>query len=169
MYIQLLDNVNIHPQAPFVIHWKWLKILFFVLQNIYWNESNRGPPRWSWDWSTSFLRRGWKSWDCSPWRRLRGNLIIFLKCLRGECIENRDVLLPVASSDTIRGSWHQVEYRKFHLNIRKHFYQRAYRVSSLKIFKCHLDMGLGSLLWVSLGSRGWPRWTSGVLCHLMIL
>ena len=35
----------------------------------YWRESNKGPPRWWRDWSTSPVRRGWESWDCSAWRR----------------------------------------------------------------------------------------------------
>lgn len=28
----------------------------------FWRQSNEGPPRWSKDWSTPNMRRGWESW-----------------------------------------------------------------------------------------------------------
>lgn len=33
-----------------------------------WKEFSGGPLRWSKDWSTPPMRRGWESWDCSAWR-----------------------------------------------------------------------------------------------------
>lgn len=41
--------------------------------------------------------------------------------------------------------------------------QRGGGVTSLEIFRCDMDMGLGTLFWVSLLVRGWSRWTQSAL------
>lgn len=41
--------------------------------------------------------------------------------------------------------------------------QRGCAISSLDIFKSHVDVVLGTLLWESLLGRGWSRWTQRAL------
>ena len=41
----------------------------------YWRESSGGLRGWWGDWSICPMRKGWGSWACSAWRRLRGDLI----------------------------------------------------------------------------------------------
>ena len=70
-----------------------------------------------------------------------------------------------------RGSGHELEHRRFCLNTRKYFsavhiFQRGCGVSSLQIFKSHLDVSLGSLLWVSLLEQGLEQMDSEVPANL---
>jgi len=44
----------------------------------YWWESSGGLRGWWGDWSISPMRKGWGSWACLAWRRLRGDLLSFL-------------------------------------------------------------------------------------------
>jgi len=46
---------------------------------------------------------------------------------------------------------------------------RGCGVPSLETFSSHLDMGLGTLLWASLLSRGWGKWSQRVLPASVVL
>lgn len=84
-------------------------------------KSSRGMQRQLGDWSISLLRKGWKSWECSAWRRLRGNLMSAYKCLKDRCqVYGARFFLAVPSGGA-RGTGHKVEYGKFHLNMRRNF------------------------------------------------
>ena len=88
-------------------------------------------------------------------------------------------------SDRIRGDRHKLKHRWFPLNIRKHFSNvmvtnqwnrlsiEAVMFPSLKILESHLDMVLGSLLWMALPEKGsrtrWPREVPSSLNHSVIL
>jgi len=73
-------------------------------------------------------------------------------------------------NDRTRGSGHELKHIKFCLKSREHFFtvrvnKHWHRLSrevvespSLEIFKSHLDMVLGSWLWVALLEQGdWTR------------
>jgi len=76
----------------------------------------------------------------------------------------------VVPSDRTRDNGHKLQYRRFHPNIRKHFFtvrvtEHWHRLPtevtaspSLEIFKSHLNMVLGKQLEVALlEQRGWTR------------
>lgn len=79
-------------------------------------------------------------------------------------------------SDRTKGNDHKPEHRRCHLNIRKHFFtvwvarhwqklpKKAVESPTLKIFKSHLEIALGSLVWVSLleqrGHENQELWAS---------
>ena len=118
-------------------------------------------------------------------RRLRGDLINVYKYLKGGCKEDGARLFPVVSSDRTRGSRHQLKDRRFHLNIKKHFFtvrvtghwhklrKKVVESLSLEILKKCLSMVLGNWLQVALLEQGvWTRWPPEVpsnLNHSVIL
>jgi len=61
-------------------------------------------PRWWRDWSTSPVKRGLMSWDCSACRRLRSDIKNVSKYLKGENSEDKMKLSLVMSSARTRGS-----------------------------------------------------------------
>ena len=80
------------------------------------------------------------------------------KYLKGGCKEDRGKLFSGMLSDRTRNNGHKLKYRKFHLNIKKHFFtvrmtEHWYRLPrevvespSLGIFKSYLDIALGNQL-----------------------
>uniref|UniRef100_A0A8V0XKA3 Methionine aminopeptidase n=1 Tax=Gallus gallus TaxID=9031 RepID=A0A8V0XKA3_CHICK len=71
------------------------------------------------------------------------------------------------SQECFKGSWatHKLLHKKATLlcfagdGALWHRLLRGCGVSSLEMCKSHLDVVLGTLLWVALWSRGWSRWT----------
>ena len=64
----------------------------------YWRQSSEGPWRWLRDRSTSFMRKGWESWDRSAWRResfllWRKVTPVYSGCLTLTTSENKDMYI----------------------------------------------------------------------------
>lgn len=73
----------------------------------YWREFNKGPQRWLRDQSISHMRKGCESWDSSAWGRLRKDLVIGYKNLKGGCKEDVARLFSVVSCN--KKQWTQTE------------------------------------------------------------
>ncbi|PKU45747.1 hypothetical protein llap_3957 [Limosa lapponica baueri] len=91
-------------------------------------------------------------------RRLRGDLINAYKYLKGGSQEDWAGLFSVVPSDRTRRNWHKLEYKKFHLNMRRNFFtlrvaehwnrlpSEVVESTSLETFKICLDKFLCNLL-----------------------
>lgn len=88
----------------------------------YWREFSEGPWTRLGKWSIWHMRRWWKSWDCLASRRLRKIIISVYKFLMGRNDTHGARLFSFLPSDRTRGNRHKLKYRKFHLNIRLHFF-----------------------------------------------
>lgn len=60
------------------------------------NKCRGGPPGW-WGWSTCPMRRGWRSWAGSRWRRIGFGAVSPAQCLKGETQTSR-LLSPQSHS-----------------------------------------------------------------------
>lgn len=63
----------------------------------------RGAWRWSESWSTSVIRKGWRSHTCWTWRGFREDLIANFQYLKGACKQEKDQHFTWSNSDRTRG------------------------------------------------------------------
>lgn len=126
----------------------------------FWKELSGGPQIWWRVWSTSHLRKGSSSWDCSAWKREgSGNFIHVYKWHTTQRGQGQ----PVSSGDWWQdSSGHKMKLRKLCLNIRIHFFQhegdwalaqvtqRRWQFPSLQILQSCLFVVLGNHLQVAL-------------------
>lgn len=68
-------------------------------------------------WSIFLMKKGWETWDCSAWGRLRGDLINTSKYPKDGCQEDGARLFFSGARWQNKGQWKQTG-TKFHVNIR---------------------------------------------------
>ena len=92
---------------------------------------------------------------------MQRDLIHIHKYLQGGCNEDRDMLSSVVPSVGTTGNGHKLEHKRFLITSGSIYVlagagalaqvvQKVSRISSLKIFMRHLDVVLGTQLWMSL-------------------
>lgn len=72
------------------------------------NKCRGGPPGW-WDWSTCPMRRGWRSWAGSSWRRIGFGAVSPAQCLKGET-QTSCLLSPQSHSGAKHKSLHSLRH-----------------------------------------------------------
>lgn len=86
------------------------------------DQPSEGPQRWLGGWTIIHMRKAWKNWDCSAWRReAYGCLTHMFKYLMGW--NEGWVGIPGSFQwcSEPRGNGHKLKTMKFHLNTRKHW------------------------------------------------
>ena len=104
------------------------------------------------------MRKGLETQECSPWRRLRGDLINAYQHLQSYYQVDGARLFSVVCSDRTRGNGLKLEHRMYPLNTGKKFFTGRMREQwnrlpsvvvqspSLEIFITHLNPFLCDLL-----------------------
>ncbi|KAK4824299.1 LOW QUALITY PROTEIN: hypothetical protein QYF61_013044 [Mycteria americana] len=143
------------------------------------------------------MTKGWESWGCSAWRRLRGDLIVEFQYLNGAYKKDGERLFTEACSDKTRGNSFKLKEDRFRLDIRKKFFtngvvrhwnrlpREVVDVPSLEVFKVSdttrgngsscvrgdLDCTLGSISlprgWSNTGTGFLERWSMPQACQCL--
>jgi len=85
-----------------------------------------GPQRWSEGWSTPPMKKGWRSWACSAWRKgsRSGDLTAAFQHLKAAYKKERDELFTQADSDRTSRKGLKLEKEKCRSDVRKKFLTR---------------------------------------------
>lgn len=119
------------------------------------------------------MKRGLDSSDCLAWRRWDSGGINVFKHLKGECrwqnhvkfIVPRARIMETKESHTHRSLPLNSKWYFFAVQMMKNWHRlpRGCGVSSLEVSRSHLDVGMGTLLWVTLLQWGWDKGTQEFL------
>ena len=146
-----------------------------------------GPWRWLEDWSTSPIKTGLRTWVCSIWRRLWGDLIIAFQYLKGDYKQGRNQLFTWIESDKPRGKWFKLEEGRFILGVGGSFSEMVVRwwhrlpreLSGWQPFLCQRGWNLmilevystpshSMILWPWTGSEVTPLKSMGPLAFMSV-
>ena len=83
-----------------------------------WSRSRGRPQKWSEGWSTSAVSSGWKSWCCSAWRRVQGDVIVAFQYLKEACKKAGEGLFTWVCSNRMRGNGFKLKEDRFILDRR---------------------------------------------------
>lgn len=142
-----LDNVKRHDPILLSIDETVLGVLHSLVPLstgetwTYYKQSSIEPSRWSRDWSTSAIKRGWElvqKIGCSE-RILSMSINIWW-----EDMKNGAMPFSVVPSARVWGNEHKLKHRKCHVNIRK--WAGFPKYVSMGLFRTWLDIALGNLL-----------------------